>query len=152
MSGAPNNSRTDIVERVSVSMPPTMGTYDGGGGKTESHPSESSSSSCPSGSRIIADCVDTVPRPPIRRNPTCPKTASRSDTENEIWSQPNLIDHPLRPSVNFTLRVIDKFEYKAVSHQVRRMHSERLDELQKLITASSGTSSSHQNWNPSRPS
>jgi hypothetical protein len=49
--------------------------------------------------------------------------------------QPYLIHDPLRPGVNFSLRIINKFEHKAVPYQVGRMRSERHGKLHKLCGA-----------------
>jgi hypothetical protein len=61
----------------------------GRGGSIESHPSDNSSSSCPSGSRIIADPSVTVASSTAPPNSaTFASTPGRSDTENEMCVSP----------------------------------------------------------------
>ena len=47
--------------------------------------------------------------------------------------QPDLIHDPLRPSVRSTPRVVQKLEHQPVANQIRRMQSDRLLQLQKLV-------------------
>jgi hypothetical protein len=71
--------------QVGLNEPPHAGI----GGNIESHPSESNSSNCPSGSRIIAIASVTVPSTTAPPNSaTFSNAAARSETDNEICVSP----------------------------------------------------------------
>src|SRR5271169_2506938 len=91
----------------------------GRGGNMASQESESSSSNCPSGSRIIADCSETVPSttdPP--KLCTAANTSPRSETDGDS-----------------ALRIVEKLEHQAVPDEICRMQSDRFVQLQKLVGA-----------------
>jgi hypothetical protein len=88
--------------------------------------------SCPSGSRIIADCsvtVDSTTVPP--KWSTIISTAARSDTDSDRC-QADLVHDAVGPSVDLAFRVVEKFEHQTVANQVRGAQPDRLLQLQKL--------------------
>jgi hypothetical protein len=49
--------------------------------------------------------------------------------------QPHLVHDPPRPNVHIAVRIVEKFEHKAVANEVRRVQAKGLVQLKKPLGA-----------------